>query len=129
MAGELEDRLLLAIQTHRDELEARIAILVAERDALQIEFMATCPHNTIIEGSFRDCIHGSADPPFRVCVTCGYAEEGWGAGYWRLTAGPQQDLVREIAWKHVRKYVRQKEMILLGRYGAKRQAEALEECQ
>lgn len=24
------------------------------------------------------------EPPFRICKNCGYAEEGWGCGYWKL---------------------------------------------
>lgn len=44
------------------------------------------PPTHIIEGEYdpddgwRDAI-----PPFRVCTICGYAEEGWGCGYWKLS--------------------------------------------
>jgi hypothetical protein len=66
-------------------------------------------------------------PQFHVCRTCGYAEEGWGAGYWKLTAKPTETMSHDNAWKFVRKFIRQGNMAALGRYGSRRMAAALEE--
>lgn len=45
-----------------------------------------CSHKKVHEAPYEPdnwfCYH---KPPFRVCVDCGYAEEGWGCGF-QLTA-------------------------------------------
>lgn len=71
-----------------------------------------CPHpkEDIIEGdmhrgsTYGGCgVHVStSQPPFRVCRRCGYAEEGWGCGYWKITKDYSvPTLPREEAWKIV----------------------------
>lgn len=43
------------------------------------------PRAYVLEGEYEPAgTFGSADAPFRVCTLCGYAEEGWGCGYWKL---------------------------------------------
>lgn len=43
-----------------------------------------CKHTDVVETSL------GTHPPFRVCRECGYAEQGWGCGYWKLN-GPGPD--------------------------------------
>jgi hypothetical protein len=60
------------------QLNQLSAALVNALDAYQ----RACPHPTdlVFQG---ECYR--SDPPFRVCQACGYAEEGWGHGYTKLT--------------------------------------------
>jgi hypothetical protein len=43
-----------------------------------------CAHREIVEGPYDPGRWLGAQPDFRVCVECGYAEEGWHCGYWLL---------------------------------------------
>ncbi len=46
--------------------------------ALQLK----CEHKRIVEAPYSsDSVCISASPDFRVCLDCGFAEEGWGCGY------------------------------------------------
>lgn len=57
-----------------------------------IELQCMCPHEKIVEGDYVDeGIHSKAMAPFRVCVECGYAEQGWGSGY-ALLNKPRKDV-------------------------------------
>ena len=48
----------------------------------RIRLQTECPHNQIVEGEYTpEGAFASGTPPFRVCTSCGYAEEGWGCGY------------------------------------------------
>jgi hypothetical protein len=78
-----------------DPPSPREVIAIAQRtadaanDALQdcIERMqSACKHSHYREADAYSWLFGT-DPPFRVCVDCGYAEEGWGCCYYRLGAG------------------------------------------
>lgn len=42
-----------------------------------------CKHRAT---SIREAEYEPGDyiAPFRVCIDCGYAEDGWGCGYWKL---------------------------------------------
>lgn len=73
--------------------------------------IAKCPHpeNYIVEGAY---ISGSlcsytgdvSTPPFRVCSLCGYAEEGWGCGYYKLA--PNNYSMKSIDRNTARKFVK-----------------------
>lgn len=59
-----------------------------------------CPHpaDEVFQG---EC--GRGEPPFRVCVACGYAEAGWGDGYTQLKICYDHNIVhRAAALQHVR---------------------------
>ena len=100
----------------RQSLVKRIYKLKEERskmslkiDQLEAILMTKCPHpfEAVREGSYSASY--STTPPMRVCTDCGYAEEGWGCGYWKLdvdwtlhNAIPK--LEREEAFKFVRKF-------------------------
>lgn len=59
-------------------------------DALLQRFQKKCKHpkRNVVETRFEETSYPCvASPPFRVCRECGYAEEGWGCGYWKLCPG------------------------------------------
>ncbi|RKZ95081.1 MAG: hypothetical protein DRQ40_04490 [Gammaproteobacteria bacterium] len=74
------------------------AILIAEiklreakenLKAARMEVQKSCEHpdEEVVEGKYEPCSYANATPPFRVCKLCGYAEQGWGCGYWKLGHG------------------------------------------
>lgn len=84
-------------------LSREIAGIEARKQALIKKTQSECPHP---KEDIREGRH-TADPymrsPFRVCIRCGYAEQGWGAGYWRLTNDYSgiAEMSRDDAYKFV----------------------------
>lgn len=74
-------------------IDKRIAALQATRAARLADLQCTCAHELIAECDYKPSEHGSAQPPIRVCETCGMSEEGWGSGY-RVLYG---DRTREVS--------------------------------
>ena len=86
-----------------------------------------CPHPLceIVEGRYKTAgLVFGAQAPFRVCRLCGYAEEGWYCGYWKLNserdpahpAGnhiPIPELPRDAAMKYVLRRLSQEEISAL----------------
>ena len=94
-------------------LDQEIKDKTAERDRLIKEHTDSCLHLEvyIVEGRYTDYAR-----PFRVCRMCGYAEEGWGSGYWKLkTKDEVPELGRDAAWKFVRRFLDQGEQSRLRR--------------
>lgn len=71
----------------------------------RIRLQTECPHNHIVEGAYAQSSDHSTrgSPPFRVCTSCGYAEEGWGCGYSFLNDSSRE--IKEISREKARKYV------------------------
>lgn len=103
----------------RQRLKKQIALLKDERSALAVKIesletrlMAKCPHHvdSLREGRFVEQSSsgfGRATPPMRVCIDCGYAEEGWGCGYWKLeTSWQLNDSVPKLEQSEAFKFVR-----------------------
>jgi len=98
MAGEE------AIQTM---LEAEEKYNQAKEDyqAARIKAQIECDHPEIFEGEYISSGDGHSTPEFRVCVPCGYAEEGWHCGYSFLTDEDGRNVTevsREEALKKIR---------------------------
>lgn len=73
------------------------------------EIYATCLHpiEEIVEGKYiPENDFGTIHAPFRVCKSCGLAEEGWGCGY-QILAKYIFD-IPEIERKEAQKFVRSK---------------------
>jgi len=67
-----------------------------------VKGQSACKHpaDQILEGPYQDGYF--TQPPFRVCKLCGYAEEGWHCGYWKLRDSTEVGSVsREYAMKYV----------------------------
>lgn len=72
--------------------EKRLKIARGDYEEAIVQAQLTCKHPQIVEGEYEPSnpvSNGFA--PFRVCRECGYAEEGWGAGYSFLTKGYEKD--------------------------------------
>lgn len=49
---------------------------------------AECKHTIIFETPYRKNDWLASQPPFRVCICCGFREGGWGCGYHALADDP-----------------------------------------
>lgn len=114
------DELKKTIAHHKEQVAFHSAL---QRHAIQeLQSLCTHPLESVVEGEYESdplggCWHSA---PFRVCRACGYAEQGWGAGFWKLSnnySGVPM-LQREEARKLiVGPIVTQEMMGTLGRYG------------
>ena len=120
------------------DLEAELKKLAAQKEAAVLALQERCKHpkELALDGDYVDSHFGGVlFRPMRVCRLCGYGEEGWGAGYWKLSkeiGHPASDATipsvsHDEAWKHVRTFVTQSQMTHLGRYGEKARLRAIEE--
>lgn len=67
-------------------LEKQIAEASGNLKSLIEEYQSKCTHKLVIEAPYKEETYVTyAAPDFRVCKECGYAEEGWGCGYWKLS--------------------------------------------
>jgi hypothetical protein len=90
-----------------------------QRQKALAKLHAGCKHpvSEILEGRYEpESTYAYAKPEFRVCKLCGYAEEGWGSGFWKLARGiydgiPQ--LSRDEAFKYVLKFHTQDDLYKL----------------
>lgn len=71
-----EQRIFLALDAELGDLKVKHAAALAS-------FQDACPHERVLETPMRDG-WGMTNAPMRVCVTCGWAENGWGCGYGML---------------------------------------------
>lgn len=95
-----------AIDSGIDKLEER-------REKTIRSFQSRCKHpaTQIREAPHYSSGYGYSDPPFRVCIDCGYAEEGWHCGYWKLRDDEDvAEINRDAAWEYVLKFYTQEEL-------------------
>ena len=112
---DLKERLFATALARRAEIKHQLGTLAIELQVLDRSIIEACLHEDVVEGAYVPHEFGFSQPPFAVCRTCGYAEEGWGAGYWKLH--PKECVSRDAAMMHVVRRVYQDEMRALGRYG------------
>ncbi len=88
------------------KLDFKIQALKDLREAKLLIMQETCQHPTdeLLEVAYEPSMFFDARPPFRVCKLCGYAEEGWGCGYWKLNA-PREEIAQISREKARRDYV------------------------
>lgn len=58
------------------------------------EAFCSCKHQTVAEADYHPSSFGSS-PPWRICLTCGLGEVGWGCGYLVLTAKQVEPISRK----------------------------------
>lgn len=99
---------------HLNRIDAAIEEVKLAEEALRVVIMGeqlTClhPFESIVESeSVEDKWGHYHTPPFLVCKDCGYAEEDWHCGPWKLTRYSKcrnkrvPTINREEAWKYVR---------------------------
>lgn len=103
----------VSIQTliaQRDHARSEASRFAREAHELVDKVQRLCDHpaDGIYEAPYVPAAWLSAQPPYRVCLRCGWAEEGWGCG-WQLlrVAEPSYDrperyrLTRDQAFAHV----------------------------
>jgi hypothetical protein len=73
------------VRTLIDRIDLKIEKLQGEREVLRQTGQNKCSHpaGEILEAEYANGNYFTS-PPFRVCKLCGYAEEGWHCGYWKL---------------------------------------------
>ena len=100
-----------------ERLDAKIKKLEKQREETYAKSQKSCSHpaSEVIEGEYKSG-HYFTSPPFRVCKLCGYAEEGWHCGYWKLSDGYIPSVSREYAMKYVIGGVRSQEDISKERF-------------
>lgn len=67
-------------------LDREIALLKQDREETLTMMQEKCKHpvEEWFEIPYKPCDYGHSSPELRVCKLCGYAEEGWGCGFWKL---------------------------------------------
>ena len=87
------------------QMTENIEKMKRERDLTISEHQENCPHDPVnLREAPSDNLRYSSDrPPFRVCISCGRAEDGWGSGYYKLKAPNEEvaQLSRSAALKFV----------------------------
>src|SRR5271155_2745 len=82
-------------------------------NVLMVRVQKHCPHpvEQVREGQYIKHFTGGAAPPFRVCILCGYAEEGWGSGYLHLhnAVFHVAELPPDVAHRYVRRFMTRSE--------------------
>jgi hypothetical protein len=103
-------------------LDRKIQLLHEKKRLAWIKGQKSCKHPEIVECSYLpETPLFDAQPPIRVCVTCGLAEEEWGSGPWLLSSDQVKQVCREEALKLVLgPIIEQCDMEGMGRYGAER---------
>lgn len=76
------------------EAETSVKTLRAATVDALCAFQSACPHpvDCVLQGESVGIV-----APFRVCSACGYAEQGWGAGYTRLRECHDHNIVARPA--------------------------------
>ena len=83
----------------------KILTLKRRRERMILDFQKKCKHAhlNLREASPRHSVFLSTLAPFRVCVACGLAEEGWGCGYFKLKSTEKRG-VAQLTREEARKY-------------------------
>jgi hypothetical protein len=86
------------------KLDKRIEDLEKKREAALGKLQSECKHpiGEVIEAHYRQAGYFGPMPPFRVCKSCGYAEDGWGCGYWKLR---NNENCLEVSRDYAQKYI------------------------
>lgn len=106
MAGESIQTLIAM----RDHARSQAAAFAEQAHELVERVQRECTHpaDGIYEAPYVKAGWLSAQPPYRVCLRCGWAEEGWGCGWQLLRTAdesyerpPRFRLTRDQAFAHV----------------------------
>jgi len=72
-----------------DDAVKKLAKVKQKVNEARVAMQLSCRHEEVAEIPYRSDPYGhNHTPPRRVCVTCGFAEEGWSCGYQILTSEP-----------------------------------------
>jgi hypothetical protein len=88
MAQVRREKVTNDFRAELSRLNGEIAAFQERRSELIEAEQRACEHPIIYEADYKKGVI-MTHRPFRVCAHCGYAEEGWGTGYWGLRAYDQ----------------------------------------
>lgn len=74
---------ILVLKKELARLEKAEEKLASRIDATKEKLVRVCKHP---KDSIRELRHDRS-APWTICLDCGYAEEGWGIGTWKLPSG------------------------------------------
>lgn len=99
---------------HPDISDAEFVLEAARRslaDAVA-RVQSECGHEPVAECEYKADPYGPpGDPPRRVCLCCGVAEVGWGAGFRVLTGDRVYPMPRLDVYAHQRLVITQKDAV------------------
>lgn len=86
-------------------LAAKHRALREQMEQERIAMQLACTHDGVVyEHAYRAEGSLPAQPPWRVCETCGFSEEGWSCGFQILTGKVEENIeaAREhrVGWTH-----------------------------
>jgi hypothetical protein len=92
-------------------LKARVAVrqALARQKLVEQKQQLVCKHKHVAECSYVSSTHYSdAEPPVRMCLDCGLAEDGWSCGYVVLKNADETvgRIERERVWAERSTYIR-----------------------
>lgn len=111
-----KSRSILGVSKLREQINAidkDIDRLQKQRKKTIKSLQSRCKHpaTQIREAPYYSSGYGYSEPPFRVCIDCGYAEEGWHCGYWHLRGSEDvAEMSRDKARKYVLKFYTQEQL-------------------
>ena len=85
------------LETYNCEIN-RLESEIAAASIALLTLQKSCghPEHAQVEADYYSDGTGFSLPPFAVCTLCGYNEQGWGAGYWRLRAMGKRRVNRDV---------------------------------
>ena len=88
------------------DIEQRLAVIYAEKEALIKKTVSECHHplETIRELPYKSYPWGSCEKPWLICSKCGYTEEGWYCGYRLLRHAEHKNVptITRAQWNSLR---------------------------
>ncbi len=83
-----------------------------QADELIEQAIKRCKHpkKYVVEICEKSRVTEEYDRPYRVCTRCGYAEEGWGCGYWKLAPNIAVRSVRRKEVEYINQFNTQEMM-------------------
>lgn len=96
-----------------EDIEKRLAVIYAEKEALIKKTVADCDHplDAIYELPYEEGSWLGYQRPWLICSKCGYTEEGWGCGYKKLRHAEYKDppIITRERWVSMRTIQREQE--------------------
>lgn len=94
-------------------LVERAFVYRKQADDLINQAIRVCKHpkKYIVEVEYKKYQYiDSCDAPYRVCTRCGYAEEGWGCGYWKLAPNAEVRSAKRKDIEYINQFNTQEKM-------------------
>ena len=90
---------LAVLKRQLDQANAAVTLASLMLDNARVKIQLACPHREVVEADYWPSDYGHSMPPFRVCVVCGFSEEGWGCGYQILASEVARAVTRDEGYR------------------------------